>query len=226
MKRPALSLGIFAVAALVLMPVFAVTAEQVQHVDAFADDPDIGLYRSSIDEVLADDITRPVGQLTVGEIARLMNQVSVAKQEYRWIKRSEHASMVLPGIGQYMNGDSLNGTLFLTGDLLLFAGTIVGAYFLLPEDLRFSSIDYFGDSASSIHDAWDGHSFRDFLPSLGALTGGLILQGVLRAVSAAHAARDARENIRAGRITFEPEPLFFSDEAGQFGFGLGARVRY
>ncbi|WP_455383140.1 hypothetical protein [Salinispira pacifica] len=215
-----------AASVLFLLSTALLGADPVKHINLYADDPDVATYRSSIDGVLADDLGRPVGQLTVGELVRLANEVSVSRQQYEWVKRSQRASAVLPGVGQYMNGDSLSGTLFLGGDILLFAGTIVGAYFLLPEDLRFSSISYFGDSSQKIHDAWNSHSFSDFLPTIGVLAGGFILQGVLRVVSANHAAGLARENIREGRISFEPEPLFFSDKSGTFGFGVGGHVRY
>ena len=133
--------------------------------------------------------------------------------------------MMLPGKGQFMNGDALSGALFLTADILVVAGTLVGTYFLLPEALQFGQLDYLNTSHTDIKAAWKGAAetttFMQALPTLGVLTGGMLLHKGISIWSAKHAAKLARDNIDAGNITFEPRAMFMSSGKTRMGFGFG-----
>ena len=211
---------------LFLSALFTVSAQPMPHHGRYSNDPYLALYNGKVKQILEQNKDKRVTDLTVGEITQLMDRLSVAKQEYAYVKRSEGASYVMPGLGQYMNGDPLNGTLFLGGDLILAAGTLVGAYYLLPSNLQFSSINYFRDSFDSIRNAWNGHSFVDYLPAAAVLAGGAIIRSILKGISARHAGRLAEQRISEGKVTFKPVPLMIIPGSNGPGFGFGMRMDY
>jgi hypothetical protein len=63
----------------------------------------------------------------------------------------------------------------------------------------------------------------DFLPSIGVLAGGGLIQAVLRGVSSRHAAALAERNIAEGNITFEPKVYMLPVGPGAMGFGMGMK---
>ena len=111
----------------------------------------------------------------------------------------------MPGIGQYMNKDPLNGTLFLVSNIAVITGTLIGAYYLLPDELKFDNLDYFNDSYSTINESWENQSFVDMLPTIGVMAAGFMVDGVIRFFSASHAEKLAQKNIAEGKIQFEPK---------------------
>jgi len=163
----------------------------------------------------------PLGGLTVGDLIRLAARVSVAEQKARYVQRARAASRFVPGIGQFMTGDSLGGSLFLAGDIALMAGTIVGAYVLLPANVQFSSINYLNDPLGTIRSRWESNSISDYLPSCGIMIGGMIVKAVLGHLAAEEAAKNARRNIAEGKVTFTPNFEFLGR-----GLGMGMRMRY
>ncbi len=226
MSMKALSVSV--ISALLAVGVSIAASAAPTEPDLFAHRKDLAQLGNDVKGILANEKDRSLSGMTVGDVTSILDRISVAQQQYLWVKKSEHASLILPGLGQYLNGDTLSGTLYLSGSVLLFAGTIVGAYFLLPSDLQFSSINYFTDSFSSIHTAWQGHSFVDYLPSIGMIVGGAVLQGILRAVSADAAGKLAKRRIKDGTITFQPEPFLVMPGAGSemFQLGVGMNMRY
>jgi len=196
--------------------------------DLFGRNADLAELGGTVNQILAAEKDKSIANMTVGDVTAILDRISIAQQNYLWVKKSERASMALPGLGQYLNGDTLNGTLYLSGDLLLLTGTVLGAYFLLPGNLQFGTLNYFTDSYATIRSSWEGHSFVDYLPSLGVLLGGTILHGILRHVSSEAAGKLAIQRIRDGRITFEPEPMLVMPGAGSelFRFGMRMDMRY
>jgi hypothetical protein len=180
--------------------------------------------QEEIEAILAASGSRTLGDLTVEEIHGLLGEISVARQKAAFIERSKAMSFMMPGMGQFANRDPLNGSLFLTADLLVTAGTLVGAYFLLPSELQFSELNYFSDSYSTIKNRWEAQSFVDLLPSLGVLAGGWLVSGGIRFFSSKHAEKLARRNIADGTITFEPELVLLP--LGPGGMGLGMHMKY
>jgi hypothetical protein len=185
---------------------------------------DLELLQEEIEAILAASGSRTLGDLTVEEARELLGQISVARQKAAFIERSKAMSFMMPGMGQFANRDPLSGSLFLTADLLVTAGTLVGAYFMLPSELQFGELNYFTDSYSTIKNRWEAQSFVDLLPSLGVLAGGWFVSGGIRFFASKHAEKLARRNIADGTITFEPELVLLP--VGPGAMGLGMHMRY
>ncbi len=181
------------------------------------------LLKHQLEAVLAGKENTAIGDLTIGEAEELLGEISIAYQKSAFIAKSRAMSMMLPGLGQFMNDDVGMGVLFLSADLLVGAGTLLGAYFLLPDEIRFNQLNYFNDSYATIKGRWEDQSFADFLPSIGVLAGGGLIQVVLRGVSSKHAARLAEQNIAEGKITFEPKAYMLPVGPGAMGFGMGLK---
>ncbi len=160
-----------------------------------------------------------IGTLTVADLTGIASRVSVARQEQAYIQRVSRASLRFPGVGQLMTGNTLGGVLFLTGDVAVMAGAMVGAYFLLPANLRFDALNYYTTNIGDIKTAWQNHSIADYLPSLGVMAGGMLLKGILGHVSSRLAAEEARKNIASGKVTFTPR-LGFDGSGLMLGFGI------
>jgi hypothetical protein len=173
--------------------------------------------RAELDSLLGGE--GELGALTYAQLREAAERLSVARQKDRFVARSKALSLMMPGSGQFLNKDYGSGAGFLAADLALLAGTLVGAYYLLPSDLRFDQLDYFHDPFDDIHDAWRDHSFTDYLPSLAVLAGGGVLKAILGQLSSAHAGRLARRNIDAGKIRFEPNLLAMPDGGMMMGLG-------
>jgi hypothetical protein len=181
---------------------------------------------SSLDKQIETDLQdvagQQVGTLTVADLQKIAERINIAEQKVRYVRKARWTSFMFPGAGQFMTGDPAGGSLYLAGDFVLVAGTLVGAYFLLPSDLQFGpSMNYFTDPYNHITAAWGSHSFVDYLPSMGVLAGGFILKHVLGWFSSEDAARRARENVDNGTVTFTPD--FDFTEHGPW---MGMKFRY
>jgi hypothetical protein len=180
--------------------------------------------QAELSAALQDMSTAQLGTLTVQDVLNLASRVSIAEQKIHYVQKVRMASMLFPGAGQFMAGDALGGSLFLTGDLLVWTGAVVGAYFLLPTDLQFSHLDYLNDNVATIDTRWAAHSVVDYLPSVGVLAGGMLLKSLLGHLSAVSAADEARANIASGKVTFTPN-LDFIGRGGMMGMGMGMGMR-
>jgi len=161
-----------------------------------------------------------IGSIEFGELRGVLGELSVARQKDMYIKHSKHLSYMFPGLGQIKNDDKLSGALFMAADLALVAGSLVGAYFLLPADLQFAQLDYFNTPYSTVKERWESHTFVEMLPTMGVLAGGWLVQGVVRMWSAKHAEKLARMNVESGKVTFEPSLLLVPSGPGSMGFGM------
>ena len=214
-----LLIGAFAV---VSVGVFAGPVRLHGRMHGKSDDP--AFLRQEIEAILAAGGGRSLGQLSVEEIHDLLGQLSVARQKDAFVQRSQGMSFMLPGMGQFVNRDPLSGSLFLTADLLVTAGTLVGAYYLLPAELQFSQLNYFTAPYSTIRTRWENQSFVDLLPTMGVLAGGWLVGGAIRYFSARHAGELARRNVADGTVTFEPDLLLLP--LGPGSMGLGMKMKY
>ena len=193
---------------------------------------DYRVYREEAAAILKSIDDVPIGEFTLKEMKELNLELSIPFQKMQFVKKSKAASAVLPGIGQYMNNDPLGGTLFLVSNIAVITGTLIGAYYLLPDELRFDSLDYFNDSYSTIHERWGNQSFVDLLPTMGVMAAGFVVNGVIRFFSAAHAGKLAQKNIAEGKIQFEPKlmlPAFDSFDGHGSNceyFRIGMRMRF
>ena len=185
------------------------------------------VYKEEAAEVLEAVDNTSIGEFTLNEMKELALDLSIPFQKMQYVKKSKIASFILPGVGQYLNDDPLGGTLFLVSDLAITTGTLIGAYYLLPDELKFDRLNYFRDSSAAINERWENQSFMDMLPTMGVVAAGIVVSGVIRLLSATHAGKLAQKNIAEGKIQFEPKlilPAFDSSEDhdfGQSGYGLG-----
>ena len=171
--------------------------------------------KAEVSQIDSEMGTKKLGDFSVGDLVVLRERLSVEGQKDRYVDRIASESFFLPGLGQFQVGDTASGVAFLSMDLVAIAGTLVAVYYCLPSDLRFDRIDYFRDSSSTIQDAWNGHSFTDFLPACGALLGGLIVDQTIRHWASAHARREAVQAVDQGKVQFNP-----IIGVGFMGFGL------
>jgi hypothetical protein len=175
--------------------------------------------QDDVTAALQEIAASPLGTLTVADITRAAGRVSVAAQARAYVTRVSMASMLFPGAGQLLTGDTLGGVLFISGDLAVMVGGMVGAYYLLPADLQFGMMNYYTDTFGAMRGAWENHSLRDYLPSLGVMAGGMLLKGILGHVSSRLAAQAARRNIADGKVKFTPR-LGFDTRGFMMGFGM------
>jgi hypothetical protein len=164
-----------------------------------------GPYLSSeILSVQSELGSQKIGDFDVMGLVSLRERFSIAAQKDQHVQNMGMHSFLLPGLGELESGDTTNGLLFLGADLATLAGTFTVAYFLLPSDLRFDRLNYFGDSMETINDAWMGHSLPDYLPAFGALLVGMTIDMTLRQWSSRVARRDATAAIDRGSVKFTP----------------------
>jgi hypothetical protein len=183
---------------------------------------------ADITAILDQNAATQIGTMTIGDMEKLAGQISIAIQKEEYVRRAGAASFMPPGLGQFRNGDSTNGSLFLAGDIVLFTGTLLGAYYLLPSNVQFASMDYLNTSLSTIRSTWESNTLSEYGPSIAVAVGGMAAQMLLRWVSAKNAREDARQAVESGKVTFQPEfvPLFGAvGPEGRMGVGMGLRFR-
>jgi hypothetical protein len=159
-----------------------------------------------------------VGKLTVSDLEDIAARLALAHRKAAFVPRSAKMSMMMPGLGQFVNGEPGAGALFMAGSAAIAAGTIAATWLLLPLDVQPQSL--FVAPLSSFEARFQGHTPLEYLPAAAAVVGGMLLDGALRAASAHHAARLAAKNIEEGRVTFEPA----GGPMGP-GFMLGVKIR-
>ena len=160
--------------------------------------------RSEIGLIETDYDTKSFAEFTVKDLMTVRDRLSVAAQKDHYVNRIATESYSFPG--WTIRGRGHRGrACFLTLDIAVIAGTLVAAYYLLPADLRFDRVNYFGDSASTISNAWNGHSFTDFLPMIGAVAGGFVIDQIVRHFASTHARREATRAVDLQRVTFTPQ---------------------
>ena len=152
----------------------------------------------------AEFADKTIGDLNGSELVSWADRLSVARQKDAWLASSMRSSMMLPGKGQFMNGDSIGGGLFTAAHLATIAGTLVGWYMVLPADLKFDQLNYFTDSFCTIKTRWENRSFMDYLPSMGVMAGGMAVDMIWRIWSAQSALSLAKAGIDEGKVKFEP----------------------
>lgn len=159
-----------------------------------------------------------VGDLTVGDLEDIAARLALAHRKASFVPRSAKMSMMMPGLGQFANGEPGAGVLFMAGSAAIAAGTIAATWLLLPLDVQPQTL--FVAPLSSFEARFHGHTPLEYLPAAAAVLGGMLLDGALRAASAHHAARLAARNIEEDRVSFEPA-------AGPMGpgFMLGVTIR-
>ena len=201
MKRYVLSLAAVLLPALVFAQPFPPCARGLPPMVRTEAGPYMSAELSLVQSELG---AQKIGDLEVATLLSVRDRLSVAAQKDAYVRKTAMQSFLLPGLGQLRTGETAAGIGFMALDLGVIAGTLVGAYYLLPADLRLDRIDYFRSNITTINNAWYGHSFTDFLPAFGVLLGGMVIDQTIRHWSAADARRGADRAIDEGRATFTP----------------------
>jgi len=145
-----------------------------------------------------------IGDMDVAALVSIRDRLSIASQKDSYVRDMGFRSMALPGLAQFEMGDTGGGFGFMALNLAAIAGTLVGVYYTLPDDLRFDHIDYFRDSFSSISNAWNNHSIVDYLPAFGVFAGGAVVDLIIRQWSASNARQEATGRVDSGTVKFTP----------------------
>ena len=186
-----------------------------------------GRVLQTVNTLLREYEDRTIDSFTIGEIRRIAAVLSVPAQEAAYIRRVGIASRFVPGAGQFINGDSGSGALFLAGDLALTAGSLVAMHFVLPEAVRFDQLDYFNTPAEQIKTTWEraleNLTLSDALPIIGVSAGSMLLRSLLGKWSADLARERASRLIQIGEIEFEARPMLLLNRQGLPGLGLQMR---
>ncbi len=161
---------------------------------------------------------RSFGELKVSELIPVAERLNLAIQKDQYVQETSWASLWWPGAGQFRTGNWTSGVVQTGLHVGITVGSLVWANAVLPADLRLGTMDYLGTSMTNIHNAWGAHSLSDYLPTLGVLALGGVVDFALRGWSAHEAVGLAKEHIDQGKVTFEPR---FDLE--RFGFGMGMR---
>lgn len=186
--------------------------------------------RDELNAIVDKSAAEQLGTMTVGDVEKILGDISIAYQKAVYVQGARTASLRLPGLGQFRTGDKLGGSLWLAADVVLTAGTLVGGYFLLPANVQFNSLDYFNTPLSTIKSTWESNTVLEYLPTAGVLAGGMIVEALLRHFSSANAGNEAQRNIEEGKVTFSPEmfpllePTMGAD--GRMGMGMGMMMRW
>jgi hypothetical protein len=187
-------------------------------------------FPAEMKAIRSDLGAKTLGDLKVDDLVPIAERLDVARQKDLYLMTASGASFLWPGAGQFMAGDWTGGALQTSFHVGISAGTLYWAHSLLPSDLRWGNLDYLGSNQDTINARWKAHSFGDYLPALGALAAGGVVDFALRAWSARDARTTAQAKVDAGAITFEPRfegGLGFGGRGfGMGGFGLGMGMRY
>ncbi len=144
------------------------------------------------------------GELTLARLEPYWTRMNLALSKDQYLQRVSKMSMILPGAGQFENGDTSKGVGFLSFHIAVVTGTLAGFYFLLPADLRFDRLDYFNTSFKDINDAWEAHSLNDYLPSIGLMLAGSLIDLGVRFWASGDAYSGARAAVDSGRAELKP----------------------
>lgn len=182
---------------------------------------------TELESILSRYADIPLGEVTLSDFQDLAGELSIPLQQSAYVRKASIASMIMPGMGQFITGDTVGGSLYVVADVAIVAGTLVGLYFLLPPELQFDQLNYFTSTRAEIKTAWqtakDNMTFANSWPIMGVAAGSMLLQHGLRFLSARQAAGQARANIADGTVKFEPRPMIITDRFGGIGFGVGMR---
>lgn len=147
---------------------------------------------------------REFGELTLARLEPYWTRMNSALSKDQYLERVSKMSMILPGTGQFENGDTSKGVGFLSLHVAVVTGTLAGFYLLLPADLRFDRLNYFKTSFKDINDAWEAHSLNDYLPSIGMMLAGTLVDLGVRFWASGDAYAGARAAVDSGRAELKP----------------------
>jgi len=151
--------------------------------------------------------TRPVTDLTLDEIGRILDLRSVATQQHDFVDRAVVRSLLVPGLGHSTSGARGEAAVFAAAAVVVDLATMAATYWLLPPAVQHRNLNYLQSSFEVIEGRWKSISPAELIPAAAAtLTGGLLALTV-RVLAARDAETTALEAIETGTVRFEPLPL-------------------
>jgi len=171
--------------------------------------------KAELESVKSDLSNKAIGELTIAELSPYWDKLNTAQSKDVYLKQAYRMSFFMPGAGQFRDGEIAKGFGFSALNLTVMTGTLVGFYYLLPADLRFDKLDYFNTSFRKIDDTWNSHTLNEYLPSMGMMALGCILNFGIRAWSAEDAYAGAKTAVDSGKAKLE-----LSIAPGYFGMGM------
>lgn len=77
-----------------------------------------------------------LSEVTTDELLVLAEELSVRKQEERYVQPATISSLCFPGVGEFITGKAGLGLVQSGFRLGIIAGSLTGAYLLLPETVK------------------------------------------------------------------------------------------
>jgi len=186
----------------------------------------LGAQDANVDEnvdskgILLSISEKKIADLTVADLEAIASAKSIERQKRHYVEGAAVGSFLIPGVGQFMTGDKVGGSLRLAGQLALVAGTMYGAWLLLPSEFRGSNLSR-GERRDLVQNYKDNGERNRLYASAAVMTGGFALSVIHSVWAATDAKKQATENINAGKVTFKPS-LYI----GAHGMGPSIRMAW
>ena len=148
-----------------------------------------------------------LADLSVGDLTQTMALLSVAQQQREHVKHSARFSAMVPGLGQYVNGELGRGLIFAAADLVVGVAAAALAYWLLPPAVQWRNLNYLQTPIVDIETRWKALTPGELIPSVAVAASGSLVGLVIRRFASEDAATLARARISEGSIVFESDFL-------------------
>ena len=217
-----IAIGLIAIG-IAVAPAFAESGGMGGHDGHQWDKESLQYSMGAMEEFFQTNADRTAGELTFAEYQQAAAELSIAQQKDKYIFDVRMRSFMFPGSGHFKLDREGRGLLFGTAGFAMTAGTLVTAYYLLPDELKFDELNYITDSFSTIETAWESQSIETMWPAFATMAGGMLVKGIVRVAALYDAGKIAEEQIESGQKTFQPEPFLMM--AGSVPM-MGMRIEY
>ena len=145
-----------------------------------------------------------LADLTVSDLLQVADLASVAHQQQIHVRKSAGLSLFVPGLGQYINGETGKGLGFFAADLAIRTTATVVGYVFLPASVKIAHLNYLQEPIVDIETRWKNLTVAEFLPSAAIAASGAILSAIVHRIAARDARDLAIQAIADGTVVFEP----------------------
>ena len=155
-------------------------------------------------EIIEEAGDTPLSDLVVNDLLRVADLATVARQQQMHIRKSSGLSLFVPGLGQFVNGETGAALGFFAADFVIHgAGAAIG-YFLLPPSVKFANLNYLQTPVIDIETQWKNLTVAEFLPSAAVAISASILSAIVRHAASRNARDLAIQAVEDGTVVFEP----------------------
>ena len=155
-------------------------------------------------EILEDAGDLPLADLTVSDLLRVIDLASVVHQQQRHVGKSAGLSLIVPGLGQYVNGETGRAFGFFAANLAIKGTAAAFGYILMPASVRFANLNYLQTPIADIETRWKNLTAAEFLPSAAVAASGFILSAIVRHIASRDARDLAMQALEDDTVVFEP----------------------